>query len=174
MRVHKSPLPHFNDRPAGAAVDTIVIHSMYAPGAHSPCEAAACAAHLDALKLSAHYFIAQDGAITRLVEEDKRAWHAGLSKMPHDGRENVNDFSIGIELLADLEKGFPERQYHALAELTADLCKRFRIRAIFGHEHIAPDRKKDPGPRFDWARYRKALADLGVAADGIAWPSVNA
>lgn len=170
-KVRFLPLSHFNDRPAGTVIDTVLIHSMYVPGAARPFDAAACAAHLDSLKLSAHYLIAQRGGVRRLVNEEKRAWHAGVSRMPTDGRANVNDFSIGIELLGDLEKSFPAPQYAALAELTAELIARFPIRHILGHEHVAPGRKVDPGPRFDWDRYRREVIEHGGNISAVSWPS---
>lgn len=120
----------------------------------------------EAYGVSAHYTIARDGTIARLVAENDRAWHAGKSTMPTDGREGVNAFSIGIELMAShpdddptvvtFEDAYTEPQYAALNALIADICTRHNITAVVGHDEIAPGRKTDPGPLFQWERVRTA------------------
>ena len=163
LSIKKKPLIHANDRPAGTAVDTLIIHSLYAKDNADALSLAACYAVLDACQVSAHYLISRDGEVWNLVEEDKRAWHAGVSKMPfsEDTRENVNHFSVGIELICDENTDFSAEQYESLALLTFDIMSRHPIGNILGHEHIAPGRKVDPGPRFDWPRYR-ALVEGGL------------
>ncbi|WOO42991.1 N-acetylmuramoyl-L-alanine amidase [Rubellicoccus peritrichatus] len=116
--------------------------------------------------VSAHYIIDRDGTIYQLVPDEWVAWHAGVSKMPSpDDREMVNTFSIGIELLAthpdddpsvkaDPENAFTEAQYASLEQLMEKLTTEYPITAVVGHDEIAPDRKKDPGPLFDWSRVR--------------------
>lgn len=118
------------------------------------------------LRVSAHYFIRRDGEVIRFVDPDKRAWHAGLSSWC--GRERCNDFSIGIELEGCDTVPFEAVQYERLAALVRDLAGRYPIEAVVGHSDIAPGRKTDPGPCFDWARLRGLLADcqeLQVGAD---------
>ena len=107
------------------------------------------------LEVSAHFFIRRDGALWQFVSVDDRAWHAGASCF--GGRDNCNDYSVGI-YLEGLEGGrFEPAQYAALAPLCRALAARYPIAAIAGHEHIAPGRKHDPGPGFDWPRLRRAL-----------------
>ncbi len=159
MRIQ--PLNHFNDRPSGLAIDTIVIHSMYDPS-HSDelChDAASCIKLLDSNKVAAHYAVARDGTVFRLVEESKRAWHAGQSKMPFadDSRENVNDFSIGIELICSEASLCTAEQYDGLVTLTLDIFSRHPIKNIVGHDQIAPGRKTDPGPCFNWNKFKDLL-----------------
>lgn len=118
----------------------------------------------EAYRVSAHYIIARDGTVVRLVDENDRAWHAGRSVMPTDGREGVNNFSIGIELMSSHpesdptvvtpEDAYTEEQYASLTRLMADIRSRHEITAIVGHDEIAPDRKNDPGPLFQWKAIR--------------------
>ncbi len=163
------PLPHHDSRPADTVIDTIVIHSMYTPDAKDPCDPLACLALLDANRVSPHYSIDRNGIIYQSVDEARRAWHAGVSRMPFkdDARENVNHFSIGIELIATLTSGFSDLQYHACADLCREICSRHPIRSIVGHDQIAPGRKTDPGENFDWQRFREALKDSGVGLDVV-------
>lgn len=112
------------------------------------------------LRVSAHYLIARDGTVVRLVDEDDRAWHAGQSRMPVDGRTGVNDFSIGIELVSSHpdddptvrtpEEAYTDAQYAALAWLLSEVCTRQPIEWVVGHDEIAPGRRSDPGPLFRW------------------------
>lgn len=154
---HIGRLPHYGSRPAGIAVDTVVLHSMYHPEHPEPCSPAACIARLDEFAVSAHYLIDQAGAVLALVPEASRAWHAGLSRMPFpdDSRSDVNGFSIGIELLGKSDDGFSAAQYESLAQLLVDIGTRHPLRNLVGHNHIAPGRKDDPGPAFKW----RALCD---------------
>jgi len=151
-------LPYFNERPSGVTVDTIVVHSIYAG---DTCDTPRCLALLEEHQVAAHYIIPEDGKPLLLVPEEKRAWHAGLSCTP-DGRENVNDFSIGIELVTTSAMTYQDEQYIALAELIADIYTRWPIRLVLGHDMIAPTRKVDPGPYFQWDRLRPVCMPLGI------------
>lgn len=113
---------------------------------------------ISTLQVSAHLFIDREGAVTQFVPFDRRAWHAGQSC--YEGRTNCNDFSIGIELEGTDETPYTEAQYEKLAAITRGLLKNYRglsTKAIVGHSDIAPGRKTDPGPFFDWDRFRKLL-----------------
>jgi AmpD protein len=94
--------------------------------------------------------IDRSGSVTQLVSCEARAWHAGISQF--EERVGCNDFSIGVELIGSDFVAFDPRQYTALARLTTALRRRYPLRAVRGHQHIAPDRKTDPGPFFDWSR----------------------
>jgi len=115
-------------------------------------------AQIRGLQVSAHFLIRRDGCLLQFVSCDDRAWHAGTSCW--HGRDNCNDFSVGIEL-EGIEGGtFEPVQYDVLLPLMRDLAKRYGVSAVAGHEHVAPDRKIDPGPGFDWARL---IHELGWA-----------
>jgi len=153
----------FDERPPGTQIDTLIIHSMFAPEPPDPAlrfSATHCKNCLDRYEVSAHYMIERGGKIWQLVPEDKRAWHAGESSMPFDddSRTGVNAFSIGIELLCSEEEPATELQYKALIELLSDILSRHRIENILGHLHIAPDRKNDP-LGFNWDRFRLMLSE---------------
>lgn len=156
--------PNHDRRPPGASIELLVIHNISLPpgefggdaierlftntldtGAHP------YYAQLQGLKVSAHFLIRRDGEIIQFVPCAKRAWHAGVSSWR--GRERCNDFSLGIELEGDDYQPFAAAQYAALARLTRRLCRTYPIRGIAGHADIAPQRKTDPGPFFDWQRY---------------------
>jgi len=108
------------------------------------------------LEVSAHFFIRRDGELIQFVPCGMRAWHAGASNWC--GRERCNDFSIGIELEGTDDQAFADAQYKRLAELTGLLKNTYPIAGIVGHSDIAPGRKTDPGPHFDWARYRESCS----------------
>lgn len=105
------------------------------------------------LRVSAHFYIRRSGRIVQFVSTDRRAWHAGASR--HDGRDRCNDFSIGIEMEGTDFEPFTDEQYLQLAALTTVLRNRYTLNAVRGHEHIAPKRKTDPGPYFDWHWYQR-------------------
>ena len=107
------------------------------------------------LKVSAHFLIRRDGELLQFVPCSKRAWHAGESLWR--GRARCNDFSVGIELEGTGEVSYADAQYDRLAALTRALKERYGIVDIAGHSDIAPGRKRDPGPSFDWKRYRAML-----------------
>lgn len=143
------PSPNYNTRPRDVEIDTIVIHYT----GMKTLEDALCRLCDELAEVSCHYLISISGEVYRMVDEDKRAWHAGVSSWA--GRENVNDFSIGIELE---NKGhefgytpFPKAQMDALVALVNDIKTRHNIKHIMGHSDIAPTRKKDPGEFFDWS-----------------------
>ena len=121
-------------------------------------------AGIAALRVSAHLLIARDGRLTQYVPFHARAWHAVASNF--HGRERCNDFSIGVELEGSDQQPFTERQYRRLVAVTRALLAhypRLNLARITGHSDIAPGRKTDPGPRFDWVRYRAALAPETLA-----------
>ncbi len=108
---------------------------------------------LKGLAVSAHFLIDRSGALTQFVATERRAWHAGVSQW--NGRTHCNDFSIGIELEGTDHIPFEEAQYLTLMGLLDELCARYPIRALTGHSDIAPGRKTDPGPFFDWERLKQ-------------------
>jgi AmpD protein len=171
------PSPNADERPTGCEVDLLVIHNISLPpgefgGGHIRdlfLNRLDVTAHpyfreIAHLRVSAHVLIRRDGSARQFVALDRRAWHAGLSSFC--GRERCNDFSIGIELEGSDEIPYTRPQYRRLATLTADIQSRFpaiRPGHIVGHSDIAPDRKTDPGPGFDWARYREMTARAQAA-----------
>jgi N-acetylmuramoyl-L-alanine amidase len=157
------PSPNFGQRSSGAKVDMIIVHYTGMESADG-----ALARLCDpASEVSAHYMIAEDGAVCRLVAEDMRAWHAGVSIWA--GATDINDRSIGIELVNPGHefgyREFPESQMAALEGVTLDMVARHGIPAhrILGHSDVAPTRKSDPGELFDWRRL--ALNGIGVWSD---------
>jgi AmpD protein len=112
-------------------------------------------AQIRGLEVSSHFVVRRDGELLQFVSCDERAWHAGASRWR--GRGNCNDFSIGIELEGLEGSTFEPAQYETLLVLLRRLARRYRIAGVAGHEHIAPGRKHDPGPGFDWPRVVAAL-----------------
>lgn len=162
--VKHAPSPNCDERPAGSSPTLLVIHNIsLPPGVFGGSEIIDLflnqldyASHpwleqLRGLTVSAHFLIRRDGAIVQFVSTDQRAWHAGASQF--EGRERCNDFSIGIELEGTDDLEYADEQYDSLKSLTKALKARHPLRAVRGHEHIAPGRKTDPGPAFDWRRY---------------------
>lgn len=163
----RMPSANFDARPEQSPIDLLVIHNISLPpgqfGGRYVCDLFTnrldCDAHpyfaqLRDLRVSAHFLILRDGAVIQFVSANDRAWHAGASSFA--GRERCNDFSIGIELEGTDDEPFEAMQYSVLAELTCALRRRYPLVAVTGHEHIAPGRKTDPGPCFDWVRYEQA------------------
>ncbi|MDX5371390.1 MAG: 1,6-anhydro-N-acetylmuramyl-L-alanine amidase AmpD [Pseudomonadaceae bacterium] len=164
------PSPNFNERPQGE-VSLLVIHNISLPPGQFgtgkvqqffqnrlPVDEHPYFAGIAQLRVSAHFLVERDGAVTQFVSCNARAWHAGVSSF--EGRENCNDFSLGIELEGTDDQPFTEAQYDALVELTEQLLQAYpqmSVARICGHSDIAPGRKTDPGPCFDWARLRAAL-----------------
>ena len=105
---------------------------------------------LRGIRVSSHFFIRRTGEIVQFVSTEKRAWHAGVSTF--EGIHRCNDFSVGIEIEGTDFDAFDERQYAALLPLLAAIGRRYPIRAVAAHSDIAPGRKTDPGPYFDWRR----------------------
>jgi N-acetyl-anhydromuramoyl-L-alanine amidase len=165
--------PHFNARPPGAVIDLVVIHSISLPpgryggsaverlfmGTLDP-DAHPSFAPLRGLRVSAHFVIRRRGEVQQFVSCEQRAWHAGASVWR--GRENCNDFSIGIELEGLEGRRFTPAQMARLATLLRALRRRHPLAAVVGHEHVAPGRKRDPGAGFDWAGLRARLGWRGV------------
>ncbi|MDB6061457.1 MAG: N-acetylmuramoyl-L-alanine amidase family protein [Verrucomicrobiaceae bacterium] len=165
------PSPNFNARPSAQLIDLLVIHNISLPPGefgggfieqlftnNLDCTAHPSFAELRDLQVSAHLLIDRDGAVTQFVAFTERAWHAGKSSF--DGRDNCNDFSIGIELEGADTAAYSDAQYRALAAVTAVLLAHFpglNLDKIVGHCDIAPARKTDPGPAFEWARYRQSI-----------------
>ena len=168
--VRHCPSPNFNERPQ-AEISLLVIHNISLPPGQFAtgyvheffqnrlqADAHPYFAGIAEMTVSAHFMIERDGAITQFVSCMQRAWHAGVSCF--DGRENCNDFSLGIELEGTDHLPFTDAQYAALIELTRALQHAYpaiTLARICGHSDIAPTRKTDPGPAFDWARLRSAL-----------------
>tara|TARA_B100000902_G_scaffold36330_1_gene43446 strand:+ start:1695 stop:2237 length:543 start_codon:yes stop_codon:yes gene_type:complete len=110
------------------------------------------------MKVSSHLLIERDGSITQFVPFNKKAWHAGVSS--YLGRENCNEFSIGIEVEGTDDTAYTKDQYNSLIEVTIELMKAYpdiQKNSIVGHSDIAPDRKTDPGKSFDWELYLSSL-----------------
>jgi AmpD protein len=112
------------------------------------------------LKVSVHFLIRRHGELLQFVSGDARAWHAGVSHF--FGRDRCNDFSIGIELEGNTTRPFTTAQYRVLARLTHALVRRWPLRYVAGHSDIAPGRKEDPGPLFDWNRYAQMTISCGL------------
>ena len=158
------PSPNRDARPEGAAVDLLVLHGIsLPPGAFGTgCVEALFTSTLApagdpfldllrGLRVSAHFLIERDGRLTQFVGCHERAWHAGVSSF--EGRGGCNDFSIGVELEGTDFVPYDDAQYAALARLTAALRDALPLRAVRGHSDVAPGRKTDPGPLFDWRRF---------------------
>ena len=162
------PSPNFGPRPAGTTVTLAVVHSISLPpgeyggdaiehlftnrldpAAHPSFEA------LRGLEVSAHFLIRRDGEVVQFVSCDERAWHAGRSSWR--GRDNCNDWSIGIELEGLEGSIFEPAQYLQLTRLLRSLARRYPLEEAVGHEHVAPGRKHDPGAAFDWRALRRML-----------------
>lgn len=157
------PSPNHDERPADARIELVVIHAISLPPGEfggpyvtdlflnrlDP-QAHPYFREIEGLQVSSHFFIGRDGALIQYVPCELRAWHAGVSSWR--GRERCNDFSIGIELEGSDDVPFEEPQYATLEALLAALRERYGALDVAGHSDIAPGRKTDPGPFFDWAR----------------------
>ena len=166
------PCDNWDDRPPEAPVDLLVIHSISLPPGEfgGPWIDDLFNNRLDpqvhpyfqqiaGLRVSSHLLIRRDGELIQYVPLNRRAWHAGASS--HCGRQACNDFSIGIELEGSDEAAFTDAQYKQLTTTTRAIQARYPLitpTRITGHAHIAPGRKTDPGPHFDWQRYFQALS----------------
>ncbi len=172
--VSQRPSPNFNDRPDGVAPELLVIHNIsLPPGRYGGpyiddlfCNRLDPAADdyfagIGDLCVSAHLLIRRDGELLQYVPLHKRAWHAGVSCWR--GRENCNDFSIGVELEGSDDDPYDPRQYKALVRLVDCLIGVWPALAgnIVGHSDIAPGRKSDPGPAFDWSVLKHLSAEAG-------------
>ncbi|MBB6520918.1 1,6-anhydro-N-acetylmuramyl-L-alanine amidase AmpD [Pseudoteredinibacter isoporae] len=191
--IRACPSPNFNQRPDISDISLLVIHNISLPPGEFGakyiedffCNQLDCTAHdyfetIAGLEVSAHFLIDRKGDITQFVDIFERAWHAGKSCFA--GRENCNDFSIGIELEGCDDQTYTNVQYQALARLSLELvecCPKIVQQDggvvsgnasnmsgfnICGHSDIAPGRKTDPGPCFDWARYENEFRQLFTLA----------
>jgi AmpD protein len=185
--VLRLPSPNFDQRSEGTEIALLVIHNISLPPSQfgGPFIADLFLNRLDydadpyfdqlrPLRVSAHFLIRRDGAVMQFVSANDRAWHAGASTFC--GQERCNDFSIGIELEGTDCEPFEPAQYLALAALTVALTAAYPLSNVTGHEHIAPGRKTDPGPFFNWAEYqlqyqkeRQKLAPASLAGSDPAF-----
>lgn len=163
------PSPNFGPRPPISSIDLAIVHSISLPpgqygGAHIEqlftnqldWNAHPYFQHICGLEVSSHFVIRRDGELLQFVSVLDRAWHAGASTWR--GRDNCNDFSVGIELEGLEGDTFDDAQYRRLADLLQALHAQWPLRAVVGHEHVAPGRKHDPGAGFDWDRLRVLTA----------------
>lgn len=164
------PSPNFGPRPE-TLVSLLVIHNISLPPGQFgggfvqqffqnrlPVEQHPYFQEIAELQVSSHLLIERSGHIVQFVNFDDRAWHAGVSCF--DGRDNCNDFSIGIELEGCDDLAYSQQQYQVLAEVTRQLMAEYPAitpERICGHEDIAPGRKTDPGPAFDWPYFRQLI-----------------
>jgi AmpD protein len=162
--------PNQDARPSGEAIRLIVVHAISLPPGEFGGDGIErlftnrldAVAHpyyraIQTLRVSAHFLIRRDGEVLQFVPCDRRAWHAGASCWR--GREGCNDYSIGIELEGCGELPFSDFQYARLGQLVRVLGRTYGIEDIAGHADIAPGRKTDPGPNFDWRRLHASLVD---------------
>lgn len=163
LEAERRASPNFDVRPTGAAVELVVLHHISLPAGQFDGEAVVDffenrldieqypqLAELADVEVSAHFFVRRGGAVLQFVSGDDRAWHAGVSMWR--GRGVCNDFSIGIEIEGDDKTPFTDEQYSALNALLASIKNEYPIKAVTTHSEIAPGRKIDPGPTFDWSR----------------------
>jgi N-acetyl-anhydromuramoyl-L-alanine amidase len=169
--------PNCDDRPAGATISLIVVHGISLPPGRfggdgvqqlftNALDPAADPYYpgIAHLRVSSHFFIRRDGELQQFVACGLRAWHAGVSSWR--GRAACNDYSIGIELEGTDDVPYASSQYRVLAKVARALKGRYPIRDMVGHSHVAPGRKSDPGPAFDWLRLGRLLG--AGATDGVA------
>lgn len=186
--VEHLPSPNFDQRAAGMTIDLLVIHNISLPPGQFggsfigdlfanrlDFEADPYFDQLRPLHVSAHFLIRRDGHVMQFVSANDRAWHAGVSSF--GGRERCNDFSIGIELEGTDFEPFESAQYDTLVALTIALHARYPLTDIAGHEQIAPGRKTDPGPFFQWSHYASdyaksatSQAQRGIARGALRFP----
>lgn len=164
--------PNCDERPPGEEIGLVVVHAISLPPgtfggdgverlftnrldpAQHPYYAV-----IEGLRVSAHFFVRRDGNIVQFVPCAKRAWHAGASQWR--GRTRCNDFSIGIELEGCDDLPFEAVQYRRLVDLVGMIRRRYPVRDVVGHADIAPGRKSDPGPHFDWPLFKALLEGFG-------------
>ncbi|MEO8280063.1 MAG: 1,6-anhydro-N-acetylmuramyl-L-alanine amidase AmpD [Ideonella sp.] len=171
LKAHAVPSTNHGDRPHGTVPRLVVLHSIsLPPGIYGgdaierlftnrlAIDQHPYFASLAGVEVSAHFLIRRNGRVQQFVDCQRRAWHAGRSCWR--GVDNCNDYSIGIELEGLEGRLFAPAQYPAVASLIRTLARRYPLREVAGHEHVAPGRKCDPGSGFDWSRL----------ARGLGWP----
>lgn len=184
-RAIKHLSPNFNERPQNLSVNALIIHNISLPPAQFgggfveqfflnclDAQADPYFQHIKNLQVSSHCFIDRYGACTQFVPFDQRAWHAGQSQL--DGVPDCNNYSIGIELEGTDTIPYTSAQYDSLVSISLELMRCFpdiTLARIVGHNDIAPARKSDPGPSFDWLRFRTllrhALADTRIKKEAL-------
>lgn len=171
--------PNEEARPEGVDVSLVVVHAISLPPAvygrdrvedffvnRLDREAHPYFAEIADLRVSAHFYIRRSGRVVQFVSTDRRAWHAGKSVW--QGVENCNDYSVGIELEGCDSDSFTDDQYEALRRLIELLRWRYPLSAVVGHCDVAPGRKTDPGPHFDWSRLAAEFPGLLSGRCGLA------
>lgn len=171
------PSPNFGPRPADAEVSLAVIHNISLPPAQfagrfvedfflNQLDATVDPyfSIISGLQVSSHFYIRRDGRVIQFVSADDRAWHAGQSNWC--GRDNCNDWSVGVELEGADDLPFEPAQYSNLWRVLAALRQRYPLTSIAGHSDIAPGRKTDPGAGFDWAAVAARFPDLLLPGPG--------
>lgn len=173
------PSDNCDDRRCGE-ISLIVVHCISLPEGHFAtgyveqlfCNQLQCSVHgdfgdLEGLRVSSHVLVRRDGSLVQFVPFDRRAWHAGASSF--EGRDNCNDFAVGIELEGTDHNGYRDAQYTALIEVCRLLVAEYAVpvRNIVGHSDIAPGRKSDPGPFFDWPKLRQALLQAPPSTEAV-------
>ena len=169
--MRRIPSPNCDRRPPGTSVNLLVIHNISLPPGQFGGQAITqlftntldTRTHpyfsgLKGLRVSAHFLIRRSGETIQFVPCSRRAWHAGVSAW--QGRAACNDFSIGIELEGTDSLPFSDRQYAVLIRLTRVLRRAYPLRDLVGHSDIAPGRKTDPGPAFDWPRFLRGMESM--------------
>jgi N-acetyl-anhydromuramoyl-L-alanine amidase len=167
------PSSNCDERPPATPIDTLVLHHISLPPERFSgdaverlftnrldCDAHPYFAQLRDVHVSAHFLLRRRGELLQFVACGRRAWHAGQSRLLE--RERCNDFSIGIELEGSSHRPFTRAQYRRLIALVTALRQRYPLRYIAGHSDIAPGRKDDPGPFFDWQQLRPLLLKTGI------------
>lgn len=160
--------PNFGPRPPGSKPELIVVHAIsLPPGRYGGPEVEQLFTNqlewdqhpyfesIRGMTVSSHFYIRRQGELVQFVSADDRAWHAGVSSFR--GRSNCNDYAIGVELEGAEDGPFEDAQYETLAVLCAAVLQRYCVTDLAGHEHVAPGRKTDPGPGFDWPRLQRSL-----------------
>lgn len=171
--------PNFGPRPDGMQITLAIVHSISLPPGEYGGRAVErfftnrldASAHpyfeqISAQRVSSHFFVRRDGAVVQFVSCEQRAWHAGASQWR--GRENCNDWSIGIELEGLEGERFERAQYRELIRLLGALRARYPLAEVVGHEHVAPARKADPGARFEWPRLARAFRGRLATTENLA------
>ncbi|HEX4885504.1 MAG TPA: 1,6-anhydro-N-acetylmuramyl-L-alanine amidase AmpD [Casimicrobiaceae bacterium] len=166
----RRPSPNCDPRPDGAPITLIVVHGISLPPGEFggdgverlftnrlDARAHPYYATIAHLRVSAHFFVDRAGSVVQFVPCALRAWHAGASSWR--GRERCNDFSVGIELEGTDTRPYTARQYNRLARLVCTLRQRYPIAHVAGHSDVAPGRKTDPGPAFEWRRLGELLGE---------------